>query len=263
MTSEEINDPAKAEREPLPSEDPTDAPVDASEDDAGGSATVRAVTTDSLSFERRGGAWIGAAGSIVAACIVAWGAYHVADVFQPSFVRLENVLFNMRHIVEIVDTANGCSVIMTNSSGVVSDGEQYFSSHALDLAGCLSLHRAVEKHTVSGIGRVTRGEIFLSGLAQAYFITMTGTCPDEMRRVPLGLSNGESTARCTGSVAFAHRLAEGPPWPESWKATGLIVPFIRGSCPEGMLSHSDHDDLLWCCFGLPTIGGPHPGHSSM
>ena len=35
------------------------------------------------------------------------------------------------------------------------------------------------------------------------------------------------------------------------------------ACPEGMLSHSDHDDLLWCCFGLPTIGEPHPGHSSM
>ena len=251
---------SKAEHEPVPRDAPVDATDDAGRDDPGARTSVHAATRRSALSERWYNAWIGAGGSILAAFIVTSGACHVADVFEPNFVQLDNVMFNMRHIVEIVDTPNGCDVIMSNSAGVVSGSEQYLPSHSLNFAGCRSLSRAIENHTVSGAGRVTAGELFVSGLAQAHFITTTGACPDEMAPVPLGLSKEASTGWCRGSVDFAYRLVEGPPWPESWKATGLIVSYARGSCPDGMLFHSYHDELLWCCFGLSTIGELHPGH---
>ena len=193
MTSGGVNDAATAtEHDPVAVDEPVEA-LDAGHDSATGSATGRVASAASRLFRRSADAWIGAAGSVVAACIVTWGACHVADVFQPSLVRLDNVIFNMRHIVEIVDTPQGCSVIMSNSAGVVVEGEQHYSAHSLDLAGCRSLQRAVKQHTVSGIGRVTQGELFLSGLAQAHFLTTTGACPDAMARVAFALPNGTST----------------------------------------------------------------------
>ena len=250
MTLERLPDVAKTERAPPPATNPVDLPNDRVDGVAGGTLPHRTVSGP---HDRWGPALITATGSVMAALIVTWGACHVADIFEPSLVRLSNVVLNLSHIVEIVDTSTGCNVIMSTGVGRVS----------LDWAGCLSLRRALDKHTVSGIGRVTDGEVLLSALAQASFITATGDCPTNMERFLGEDPSGERFWLCQGSVAIALRLAEGPPWPESWKSTGLIFVLARrSSCPEGMIVHSDDGDWLSCCFGLASTGEAHAGHSS-
>ena len=205
---------------------------------------------------------ISALGSIVAACIVTLGACHVADIFEPTLVRLDNVVFNMRHIVEIASTSTGCVVVMANNDGMVVDGQQVFSSHSLDWAACVSLYRALDNHTLDGIGRVTRGEVVFSALAQSAFVTATDTCPDDMGSpIWANFPDGSHMWVCNSSVAFARRFAEGRPWPESWKIAGLVMAIQGDYCPEGFTFHSNQGYLRWCCFGNPTSAPPHAGHS--
>ena len=207
---------------------------------------------------------ISAAATIFAACIVTYGACSIARVFEPSFVQLDNVTFNMRHIVEIVDSRHGCQVVTSKDGSLLNTGvatSQVFSSHSLDLIGCLSLRRAMIPHTISGVGRITRGEVFLSGLAQASVITTTGRCPNDMTLFHGQFPNGETAALCQLTVDIAYRMNAGPPWPESWKATGVAMPFFSSECPDGLVHHGTTEDVLWCCFGLAEVADPHPGHS--
>ena len=263
MSSGNICDSAKTERGRQPSERPVDASADEQDETNGGNAPTD-LTAAGADSNKRYDPWITAVGSVVAACIIAFGAYWAASVFQPSFVRLENAVFNMHHLVEILDTPSGCDVIMANSAAVVTEDEQRFT-HSLDFAGCQSLRRAVEPHTVSGIGRVTEEEIYISGLAQSLLFSTTGVCPDGTAGPIPGLpdlSAGQSVSWCELSVGFVQRLLEGPPWPASWKSTGLVVLSAGTSCPDDMLLHSRYGDYVGCCFGLPAAGEPHPGHFS-
>ena len=261
MSSGNISDAARTERGRQPSERPIDVLTNKQDETTGGNAPT-GPTAAGADSTKRYAPWIAAVGSVVAACIIASGAYCAASVFQPSFVRLENAVFNMHHLVEILDTQSGCDVIMANSAAVATDHEQRFA-HSLDFAGCQSLRRAVEPHTVSGIGRVTEDELFISGLAQSLLFSATGVCPDGMSGPVPGPSEGRSLSWCEPSVGFAQRLLEGPPWPESWKSTGLVALFARPSCPDALLLHSRHgDSAVGCCFGLPAVGEPHPGHAA-
>lgn len=263
MSSGNISDPVKTERERQPSERPIDALAN-EQDETTGESLSTGLTAASADSIKRYAPWITAIGSVVAACIIAAGAYRAASVFQPSFVRVENAVFNMHHLVEILDTPSGCDVIMASSAAVVTDAEQS-SARSLDFAGCQSLRRAVEAYTVSGIGRVTEEEIYISGLAQSHLFSTTDECPDgtagPIPGLP-GLNAGQSVSWCKLSVDFVQRQLEGPPWPASWKSTGLVVLSAGASCPDDMLLHSRHGNYVGCCFGLPAAGAPHPGHLS-
>ena len=228
-------------------------PIDALADEqneATGENAPAGLTAAGADSIKRYAPWISAIGSVVGACIIASGAYWAASVFQPNFVRLENAVFNMHHLVEILDTPSGCDVIMANSAAVVTDDEQRFT-HSLDFAGCQSLRRAVEPHTVSGIGRVTEEEIIISNMAQSLLFSTTSVCPDGTAGPIPGLpdlSEAQIVSWCELSVGFGQRLLEGPPWPESWKASGLVMLSTGASCSDDMLLHSRYGDYVGLLF---------------
>ena len=215
------------------------------------------------SFTGWGSASITAVGSVAAAAIVACAAYGAARVFEPSFVRIANATFNLGHIVEIVDTPDGCGVVLSKDGATVdvTGRELSFSSHILDFAGCQSLRRALSSNTLNRKGRLTKGDIIVSAIAQSGLVSATGRCPSDMPVTHVREVNGQVVTMCDLSVGTARRFIQGPPWPESWKSTGLLNLVAKEDCPDTLVFHSSvGDGLSWCCFGL-SEGDPHPGHS--
>ncbi len=87
---------------------------------------------------------IQAAGSVLAAGIIAWGAINAAARSDPKFVRVGDHVINIDHLVEIArhDVGDGCKIITSNSGSrfVQSpDGHsftQQFAGHDVDGASC-------------------------------------------------------------------------------------------------------------------------------
>lgn len=96
-----------------------------------------------------------ALGAVVAALILGFGAIHVADRFEPRFVRWGNHVANIDQVVFIgqQDDGTGCSVILTTS--VVRlydtpDGPRTgLSGHSVDDdSDCERLRAAVRDYTL-------------------------------------------------------------------------------------------------------------------
>ena len=101
---------------------------------------------------------IQAAGSILAAGIIAWGATNAAARFDPKFVRVGDHVINIDHLVEIArhDVGDGCKIIISISGSrfVESpDGRsltQHFAGHDVDAASCDVLRDALRDYAIDG-----------------------------------------------------------------------------------------------------------------
>ena len=100
-------------------------------------------------------AFVQACGTLLAAVILGFGAFHVADRFQPRFIRWGNHIANIDEVVFIgqQDDGTGCSVILTTSVVTLShtpDGPRTrLSGHSVDDdADCDRLRAALRAYTL-------------------------------------------------------------------------------------------------------------------
>ena len=100
-------------------------------------------------------ALVQACGAVLAALILGFGALHVADRFQPRFVRWGNHVANIDQVVFIgqQDDGTGCSVILTTSVvtlSYTSDGPRTrLAGHSVDDdADCERLRAALRAYTL-------------------------------------------------------------------------------------------------------------------
>ena len=103
-------------------------------------------------------AGVQAFGAVVAALIIGLGALHIADVFQPRFVRWGNHVANIDQVVFIgeQDDGTGCSVILTTSVVRLyhtADGPRTgLSGHSVDDdSDCERLRAALQDYTLDAV----------------------------------------------------------------------------------------------------------------
>ena len=102
------------------------------------------------------GPLIQAAGSVVAALIITFGAFRAARTFEPRFVRVGEHVINIEHLVEVAqdDDGDGCQIIISISeSFVAGTPEQFtqnFAGHDVDETTCQMLRGVLDEYTVDG-----------------------------------------------------------------------------------------------------------------
>ena len=103
------------------------------------------------------GSVIQAVGSVIAAVIIAYGAYSAAGRFEPRFVRVGGHVVNIQHLVEVGqnDVGDGCKIIISNSGSRFVDSPdgsftQYFAGHDVDGTSCDVLRKALSDYAIDG-----------------------------------------------------------------------------------------------------------------
>lgn len=95
------------------------------------------------------------AGSILGASIIAVGAYGAAARLDPKFVRVNDDVINIQHIVEVTADARtgGCRIIMSNALSreeTFPDGTviQDLAGMRIDKTDCDVLRDAVQEYVI-------------------------------------------------------------------------------------------------------------------
>ena len=98
---------------------------------------------------------IQAAGSLLAAALIACGAMQAAARFDPKFVRIGDHVINIEHLVEVAQEVDGCRIIISISGSRFtehSDGrfDQHFAGHNVDAVTCDVLRDALSVYAIDG-----------------------------------------------------------------------------------------------------------------
>ena len=100
---------------------------------------------------------IQAGGTVVAAIVLAVGAWAAARTLEPKFIRWGNNVANIEHLILVgeQDDGSGCSVILTTTVPRVYETPKGtrtgLSGHSVDNDfECEAIRRAVREYTIDG-----------------------------------------------------------------------------------------------------------------
>ena len=97
---------------------------------------------------------IQAVGSVLAALVIAVGAWAAAGSFQPQFIQWGNNVASLQHLVMVAELSDppGCSVLVSITPDIVEDSPDgpraRLSGQIVNEAVCEQIRRALANYTV-------------------------------------------------------------------------------------------------------------------